>query len=338
MEDVNMLWCCWQALKCTNPFTYTVQPVDLTGKNVLITGGNNGVGREAALQLAEWGANITLACREPPPNEIHPDKVVEECRQRGRADAIFEYWQCDMADLATVKAIGARWNKTMRPLDILLNNAGMTEQSRLILTKDGFEILHQVNFLAHTLLTMTVLPSLAKAQTPRIVCTTSCMQYFGKFDMSNSNSGKNAYSNNKLYFQIWLTELQRRCLQDERYKHISINGVHPGYVKTGIWHTEKTAKEMTWLGWLLRVSLDYIGIDAQQGSLAITYAATNPDCGLSPEQGGTDSRGRGGGRFFNRVWEEVPMPQTQDNAARLKVWDFVDAELQSTKLGTLHMN
>lgn len=158
------------------------------------------------------------------------------------------------------------------------------------------------------------------------------MQYFGVFDLANANTGDNAYSNNKLYFQTWLTEFQHRCLQNDKYNRIVIQGVHPGYVKTGIWTTDKTRKQMSWLQWGLNVLLDHVGIDAQQGSLTITHAATNPQyTPTTAEEGGK----LGGGRYFNRTYEGVAMPQTKDPKARQAVWTFVDKELRSTKLGNL---
>jgi hypothetical protein len=55
-------------------------------------------------------------------------------------------------------------------------------------------------------------------------------------DHCNAEAGMkgNTYGNNKQYFQIWFKELQLRLLWDERYNHITINGVNPGYVNTGI--------------------------------------------------------------------------------------------------------
>ena len=113
----------------------------------------------------------------------------------------------------SVQAFGKRWLDSGRALDVLCNNAGISGASKeRITTRDGFEIVHQVNFLSHVLLTLTLLPSLAKASAPRILCTTSNMQYLGIFNLEgNANrGGEAAYPNNKLYFQTWLTELQSR--------------------------------------------------------------------------------------------------------------------------------
>lgn len=109
--------------------------------------------REAALQMAAWGASIILACRQPPPSrrEPHPTVVVDECllraRLAGHRDNIFEWWELNMADLSSVEDLAARWLKTGRPLDVLCNNAGMGSSpggSEVFRTKDGFEIIHQV--------------------------------------------------------------------------------------------------------------------------------------------------------------------------------------------------
>jgi NAD(P)-dependent dehydrogenase (short-subunit alcohol dehydrogenase family) len=102
--------------------------VDLTGKWIVISGSNNGIGREAALQFAAWGGNLILACRDPPPRETHPTKVVEECKEKakeaGHTDTTIEWWELDCAKLGSVEAFAKRWLDTGRALDILCNNAG----------------------------------------------------------------------------------------------------------------------------------------------------------------------------------------------------------------------
>ena len=130
----------------------SVPGTDLTGKWVVISGGNNGIGREAALQFASWGANLILACREPPPKEMHPAAVVDQCKARhkaaGKLYAEVEWWHIDMTNLATVEAFAKRWLDTGRPLDILCNNAGMgcnPGGAKIMKTADGFEMVHQAS-------------------------------------------------------------------------------------------------------------------------------------------------------------------------------------------------
>lgn len=139
--------------------------------------------------------------------------------------------------------------------------------------------------------------------------------------------------NNKLFFQTWLTELQHRLLQHDQYKHITVNGVHPGYVNSGIWNLN-TAQP--WKERLLKVVAWFLAIDPQQGSVAITHAATAVECGPDPAtQGVGVEGGKGGGRYSNRIWEEEPMPHTKDADCRMRVWRKVNDELELEEKGLL---
>jgi NAD(P)-dependent dehydrogenase (short-subunit alcohol dehydrogenase family) len=140
-------------------------------------------------------------------------------------------------------------------------------------------MIHQVNFLSHVFVTLALLPSLAAAEQPRILCTTSCYHYAGNFNIANWNGQPGDegivlkyYQNNKLNFQIWLTEFQRRLLQHEQYKHITINGFHPGYVNSGIWNLANA--KTSWIAWFLQYFLQilayFIAITPQQGSVPLS--------------------------------------------------------------------
>jgi NAD(P)-dependent dehydrogenase (short-subunit alcohol dehydrogenase family) len=352
IQEPALAWIIGQNRKGGNRDFLKVPDADLSGKWVIISGSNNGIGREAAIQMAAWGVNIILACRNPPPHEILPDKVVEECKvaakAKGHEKSVFEWWELDCANLNSVDRFASRWLETGRALDILCNNAGMGSSpggGTVFKTRDGFEIIHQVNFLSHVLLTLRLLPSLAKARAPRVVCTTSCFHFLGTFDLKNFNGEANVtgaegvkfYQNNKLWFQVWLTEMQRRLLQHDEYKHITINGVHPGYVNSGIW--ELNNKD----GWfvplktaVVKWAAYFLGIDSQQGSLAILNAATTPDAGPDPKiQGVGDASGKGGGRYFSRIWEEEAMPHCRDADCRQRVWRKVSDELRLQEKGLL---
>lgn len=207
----------------------------------------------------------------------------------------------------------------------------------------------QVNFLSHVLLTMYLLPSLAKAPEPRMVFTTSCMQYFGTFNLDEPNKGDNGYSEAKIFLQTFLTELQSRMLDHEEYRHITAQGIHPGYVQTGIWkgakadgvgtiqvQKTKTEAQLGWISWILAIVTKNFGIDAQQGSLAIFNAATQPECGPDPSRQGVGAaNGKGGGRYFNRIWEAEPMPQTKAKVTRDLLWKYLVTKLELRQRGLL---
>jgi NAD(P)-dependent dehydrogenase (short-subunit alcohol dehydrogenase family) len=145
-------WRAHQALKGTNPARLTegdVPRVELSGKWIIVTGANNGIGYEASKVFAEWGANLILACREPPPREQHPTAVTEECQSLAKSagySSEIEWWKVDFADLSSVESFAKRWLDTGRALDVLCNNAGTGAHptAKRVYTVDGYEFIHQV--------------------------------------------------------------------------------------------------------------------------------------------------------------------------------------------------
>jgi hypothetical protein len=82
--------------------------------------------------------------------------------------------------------------------------------------------------------------------------------------------------------------------------------------------------------------LQYVGIDAQQGSLAITNTATAPEWGLQKNTPNSDGKvGSDGARYSNRIWDATPMPQTKYPECRRRIWDFVSKELKLEEKGLL---
>jgi len=148
--------------------------------------------------------------------------------------------------------------------------------------------------------------------------------------------GVHYYQNNKLYFQVWLTELQHRLLQHEQYRHVTVNGFHPGYVSSGIWNIQRKFFLAFLLAYVLLFFSRLFGINPKQGSMGMVYVATAPECGPDPKtQGGKDARGKGGGRYFNRIWEQESMPHCRDRDARLRVWRKIAEELKLQEKGLL---
>ncbi|KAH6972936.1 hypothetical protein BKA56DRAFT_555889 [Ilyonectria sp. MPI-CAGE-AT-0026] len=346
----SVLWRIQQALKGTNATLLTNSEVpekDLTGKWIIITGANNGIGFEAAKTFAKWGANLIMACREPPEWETHPSVAEKECKalaeSAGHA-SIIEWWELDLTDLGSIDRFATKWVDANRPLHILCNNAGVTATpgAETIYTKDGFEYTHQINFLSHVYLTFRLLPSLAQSSEPRVVCTTSCHHFLGTFDLEHFNGGPGMrgepYGNNKLYYQVWVTELQKRLVRSEKLKHITVNGINPGYVNSGIWNNPRPdirqsfleARRMKLFQFLARK----LAITPSQGSIAIVNAATSPTLGPDPEiQGVGAPGGKGGGHYINRIWLAEPMPYCADENARREVWERVGEELRLAERG-----
>ena len=120
---------------------------DLTGKTILVTGANSGIGLEAVKLFAANGAEVILACR----NTAKAEAAVEQVREQ-TSDARLIVMPLDLADLASVKAFVVALKERISKLDILLNNAGLMAPP-LQRTQDGFEIQFGTNHLGHFALT-----------------------------------------------------------------------------------------------------------------------------------------------------------------------------------------
>ncbi|KAE8213348.1 hypothetical protein CF327_g3129 [Tilletia walkeri] len=319
--------------------------MDLTGKNVIISGANSGIGYEAALLSARWGANVILACRDPPVHELHPEKCIEQIVEAtGCPKDRLEWWEVDYTKLKTVHALGKRWRDSGRTCDYLFNNAGLSVPHTL--TEDGFDMSHQVLFLAHFLLTFYVLPTMKDAKAPRIVNTASCFHYGGQLDFANLNferklnegpRGVTLYCTNKLLVMMGLTkELQERLSRSEHYRHVVVQGVHPGFVASNIWHTVKTMPVITQT--VLNFLIRNLSINTQQGSIALTTGAYHPAYGFPAGEldQGYPAPGRSaevGGKYINRIEERDPRPEVLDVLARSRLWQRVLEDLKVKEHG-----
>jgi NAD(P)-dependent dehydrogenase (short-subunit alcohol dehydrogenase family) len=128
IQEPSQQWINEQSRKGVTGEKVEAPEADLRGKWIIVTGGNSGIGREAALQLAAWGGNVFIAAREnTPAHEPHPSEVVEELKERakenGHINSEMGWYHVDYADLKSVEAFATKWLDTGRPLDALANNA-----------------------------------------------------------------------------------------------------------------------------------------------------------------------------------------------------------------------
>ena len=98
--------------------------------------------------------------------------------------------------------------------------------------------------------------------------------------------------------------------------------------------------DKSWISWIQEKITQFlasrVGINSQQGSLAILHAATSLEAGPDPTiQGAGKEGGKGGGRYFNRIWEDESMPHCEDPDCRSRVWRKVNEELKLSEKGLL---
>ena len=295
----------------------------LSGKRILITGANSGIGYHAALKLVRKGGEILLACRD---------------RQRGEAalsrlDADFpgarmELVILDLASLACVRSFAEKELAQRRPLDILINNAGVMAPPKRLQTVDGFELQFDTNVLGHFALTALLMPALERAaaasdERPRIVTLASIAHKRGQLNFDDLQSIKSyspmrAYQQSKLADLMFAFELDRR-LRAANSRVMSV-AAHPGIANTNLFQggdysaVEKTLRNL--VGHAIGIVLNS---DAE-GALPTLYAATAPDVedgGYYGPQGFQETRG-------DEVDRAKVATQAKDTAAAGRLWQVCE--------------
>ena len=201
----------------------------MQGKHIAITGPTAGIGRSAALDFAARGASLTLFCRNPDKGATLERDIVDAGGERPRLIAM------DMARLDSVRSAAQTLLADDRPLDVLLNNAGVVNTRRR-LSADGYEETLAVNHFAPFLLTGLLLPALRQAPGARIVNVSSHAHTFvrdmGFEDMQAEKGYKTfrEYGRSKLANILFTRSLAQRLEGQD----ITVNCLHPGAVATSL--------------------------------------------------------------------------------------------------------
>lgn len=200
----------------------------MRGKTCIVTGANSGVGLATARELARQGAFVVLLCRDHGRGEAALDDV--RAAATGPAP---ELALADFAALDDVRRFAASFRDSGRPLDVLVNNAGLMLTERRV-SADGFEMTFAVNHLAPFLLTNLLLDALRASAPARIVNVASRAHSRAGLDLDDLNAersfgGWQAYCRSKLCNILFTAELARRI----EGSGVTANSLHPGVVATG---------------------------------------------------------------------------------------------------------
>ena len=236
-----------------------------TGKLVVVTGSNTGIGYHMALTLADKGAHVILACRNQQKAESAKAKMLKTS-----PSANITVQLLDLADLVSIETFANQMKKAHKNLDILINNAGVMIPPKSV-TKDGFELQIGTNHFGHFALTSQLLPLLTAAEAPRIVTLSSIAHWSGQIDFEDINGENKKYNKWGMYSQSKLANLLFALELDRRLKaagsHIESLGSHPGYSATDL-----QRHSMAW-----RILNPLFGIAPVKGAAPTLYAATEED-------------------------------------------------------------
>ena len=201
---------------------------NIKNKNILITGATSGIGRSTVLALSSMGASVTFIARNKDKAEI----LLKELNKKSQNKAA--YILADLSSQKEVKSAAKEYLKMNRPLDILINNAGLINLKRRE-TIDGFEETFAVNHLAYFSLTNLLIDKLKESESARIINISSgAHQFVKRMNFDDIQSEKNykpfkVYSYSKLA-NILFTRKLSEILKDD---NITVNCLHPGVVATG---------------------------------------------------------------------------------------------------------
>lgn len=246
---------------------------DQTGRYVVITGSNSGTGKQAARRLAAAGADIVLAVRTPSKGDSAREEILRES-----PNATIEVRRLDLADLSSVREFADSFVSDGRPIDVLINNAGVMAPPSRMTTADGFELQFGSNFLGPFALTNLLLPLILAAEHPRVTTMSSIVANFGRIHFDDLQferrySPFSAYAQSKLADMLMAHHLAAVAI--DREWNLTSTVAHPGYTRTNLQTSGANLGRDTPRRRLLGGRTLIPTQDVEQGTEPLIYAATS---------------------------------------------------------------
>jgi len=271
----------------------TESTMPMSGKCVLITGGNSGIGLVTAKVLAASGARVLIAGRDGAKTDAALALINE-------AAAIpCTHLTVDLTSLASVDHLIDEASSIAPSIDVLINNAGCFPMKGG-LTSDGFEQQFGVNHLAHMKLTLGLMPQLRAAPAARVITVASMLHKQGSIDPASFTDiskykAQAAYNQSKLANVLFALALSRRLSGSS----VTSNVLHPGGVRTDIVRD---------LPWIVRKLIGLIFISPEKGAETTIMLASDPGLeGVS-------------GRYYDQCKLKAPAESAIDEHLQETLW------------------
>lgn len=274
---------------------------DLEGRNVLVTGGNTGIGRVTALELARRGARVWVASRSAAKTE----PVLAAIRaESGNPDVSF--LPLELSELSSVRRCAEQFLALDVPLDTLILNAGLAGARGQ--TADGFELAFGVNHLGHFLLTERLMAALERAPQARVVSVSSRAHYQAKgldFEAvrrsTPTRTGLDEYAVSKLCNVLHMAELARRQGPEGRLRTYSL---HPGVIASDVWRS---------VPWPIRPLMTAFMATVEEGAQTTLHCAASADAGAQT------------GLYYDRSAPREASALARDPALARALWERSEA-------------
>ena len=287
---------------------------DMTGKVVIVTGGNAGIGKECTKILLRKNAKVYIASRD----EVKSKRAIEELKEATGKEALF--LNLDLANLKKVKASAEEFLSKENELHVLINNAGVMSCPIEYVTDDGYDMQFGTNVLGHFYFTKLLLPLLlstvdkAPKGSVRVVNVASNAHLFSdlSFELLKDSPARRKRRSGLLYGQsktgniLFSNELARRY-GDKGIVSISLN---PGAIRTEL-QRHSNGVLRTVLHWLVLKDVSF-------GPLTQLYAGTSPEAASM------------NGAYLV-PWARVgsPAKYAQDIDKAGKLWEWMEEQVKS---------
>lgn len=226
--DASVFWSFDQSgfLRHAARFDRRVDALSLTGKKILVTGANSGLGLATSEALAARGAEVWLLCR----SEERGRAAVQEIRAK-HPSAQLELEILDVSRRASIEAFAARLPLT--EIDVLIHNAGVLPDAR-VLTEDGLESCYATNVAGPYLLTALMLPRLERRPGARVLTVSSGGMYLRRLDLNALLATEGPYDGVDAYANTKRAELILNAAWARRHPGgtPSFHAMHPGWADT----------------------------------------------------------------------------------------------------------
>jgi NAD(P)-dependent dehydrogenase (short-subunit alcohol dehydrogenase family) len=284
---------------------------DLTGRTALVTGANSGIGWDTARVLAERGAHVVLACRNPTKAADARDRILA-----GASGASVEVLELDVSEPASVRSAATAFRAAHDRLDLLVNNAGIMAVP-LRRNSHGWELQLATNHLGHFLLTAELADRLLTTPGSRVVNVASLAHRGGKIAFDDLEANKRyapmaRYCQSKLANLLFSSELQRR-LAGAGASTIALSA-HPGLSRTNL--AQEPANAGSRLLQKARPLYERMIQPSAMGALPTLRAAVDPTAR------GDEYFGPGGfGEYGGHPDRARRSARSQDRSLAARLWD-----------------
>src|SRR5438552_3969111 len=242
----------------------------MSGRSVVITGGNAGIGKATAEALARLGARVVITARD----DERGRRAVEDIKHASDSDAV-ECVHLDLASLASVRTCASELLEHLEAIDVLDLNAGGLLSRRQV-SDDGFELQFQANHLGHFLLTNLLCDRLVASAPARVIVLSSTGHNYARAGLDFDDlqwerrryMGSAVYGATKLMNIYFARELTRRL----DGKGVTANAVHPGFVRSQF----AMGGDTRWM----RVAVTLVAPFARsvkRGAETVVWLAASPD-------------------------------------------------------------